>query len=224
MGVSLVRAAERAESEIINGDVIVLASDTPVAPVRGESPPVRRLARRRGAVLSYLVASRKLHRWAALVVALPTIVVVVSGILLSVKKDFDWIQPVEQRGLSNAPSISFDEILEASRGVAKAQIEDWNDIDRIDVRPDRGVLKIKPVHTRWEIQIDTVTGSVLQVAYRRSDLIESIHDGSFFHEFVKRWVFLPTAVVLAGLWGTGLYLFLVPYLIKRRKRVLRSAA
>ena len=32
----------------------------------------------------------------------------------------------------------------------------------------------------WEIQVDLNNGTILQTAYRRSDLIESIHDGSFF--------------------------------------------
>ena len=61
---------------------------------------------------------------------------------------------------------------------------------------------------------------VLQVAYRRSDLIESIHDGSYFHDNMKLWIFLPTGVFLAVMWGTGIYLFASPYVArsKRRKR------
>jgi len=48
----------------------------------------------------------------------------------------------------------------------------------------------------WEIQIDTQSGTILQQAYRRSDIIESIHDGSWFHDKVKLWIFLPTGIVL----------------------------
>ena len=49
------------------------------------------------------------------------------------------------------------------------------------------------------------------MAYRRSDVIETIHDGSWFHDNVKLWIFLPTAVVVLGLWITGIYLFILPY-------------
>jgi hypothetical protein len=56
------------------------------------------------------------------------------------------------------------------------------------------------------------------VAFRRSDLIESIHDGSFFHDSFKVWVFLPTGLILAVLWTTGAYLFLLPYLAKWKRR------
>ena len=99
----------------------------------------------------------------------------------------------------------------------EAGIASWSDIERLDVRPSKGIVKVRAV-SNWEVQIDTATGEVLQVAYRRSDLIESIHDGSWFHERAKLFVFLPAAVVLLGLWGSGVYLFLLPYLAKRRKR------
>ena len=71
---------------------------------------------------------------------------------------------------------------------------------------------------RWEVQIDTKTGDVLQVAYRMSDLIESIHDGSFFHKKIKLWLFLPAGLILFGLWVTGIYLFLLPHMNKRKRR------
>ncbi|MEM7396798.1 MAG: PepSY domain-containing protein, partial [Verrucomicrobiota bacterium] len=68
----------------------------------------------------------------------------------------------------------------------------------------------------WEIQVDHQTGEVLGYAYRRSDLIESIHDGSFFHDKVKLGIFLPSAVILLLLWITGIYLFIYPLPSKLR--------
>lgn len=58
----------------------------------------------------------------------------------------------------------------------------------------------------------------MQVEYRRSDLIEAIHDGSFFHEHAKLWLFLPVAVVVLVLWITGMYMFLLPFIVKRNKK------
>ena len=75
-------------------------------------------------------------------------------------------------------------MLATSRLQTEAQISDWTDIDRIDLRPGKSVAKVR-AKSGWEIQIDTGTGDVLHVAYRRSDLIESIHDGSFFADRVK---------------------------------------
>jgi hypothetical protein len=69
--------------------------------------------------------------------------------------------------------------------------------------------------------VDARTGEVLQAAYRRSDLIESLHDGSYFDDGVKLWVFLPAGVVLLGLWGSGLYLFVLPVAVRWSRRRAR---
>jgi hypothetical protein len=87
----------------------------------------------------------------------------------------------------------------------------------LDVRPGKGVVKVR-AKNNWEIQIDTTNGEILQVAFRRSDIIESIHDGSFFHDGFKLWIFLPSAILLAGIWATGIYLFLFPYMNRRNHK------
>jgi uncharacterized iron-regulated membrane protein len=161
--------------------------------------------------------NRKIHRWGAIIIALPLITVVVTGVMLQLKKKSDWIQPPAKRGSSEELTISFDRILEVARTVPEAGVETWDDIDRLDVRPSAGMVKVR-CKNRREIQIDTNSGEVLQVSVRRSDLIESIHDGSFFFEGAKLWIFLPSALILAGLWGTGLYLFIRPYVAKRRRK------
>lgn len=165
--------------------------------------------------------NRKIHYWGALVVALPVLIVIVTGILLLLKKDIDWLQPPTAAGQGKVPTLSVARILEVSKSVPEAAIAGWADIDRVDLRPRKGVLKVR-ARNSWEIQIDHQTGEVLQVAYRRSDLIEALHDGSFFHSAAKLWVFLPASLVLLALWVTGVYLFLVPLLARRKARQRRG--
>jgi uncharacterized iron-regulated membrane protein len=55
-------------------------------------------------------------------------------------------------------------------------------------------------------------------------LIESIHDGSFFHDRAKLRLFLPAALVLVGLWMTGIYLFFLPYFAIWKKRRKKASA
>ena len=160
--------------------------------------------------------NRLIHRWGSIIIALPLLVVLLSGILLQLKKESAWIQPTTQSGSGQQPSLSFDEILTATQEVHAAEVSSWDDIDRIDVRPGKGMLKVR-CKNHWEVQLDASTGEVLQVAYRRSDLIESIHDGSFFGDPAKLWVFLPSAIVMVVLWGTGIYLFFLPYLARKKK-------
>jgi uncharacterized iron-regulated membrane protein len=164
--------------------------------------------------------TRKTHYWGAFVILLPVSVIFTSGIFLQLKKEINWIQPpTVSGGLSNNFSVSFDDILAAVQSVEEAKIQSWNDVDRLDVRVEKGVVKVRGKN-RWEVQVDTHTGEVLHVAYRRSDLIESIHDGSWFHEKVKLWVFLPSGIILLTLWITGLYMVILPYTVKwKRKRI-----
>jgi hypothetical protein len=150
----------------------------------------------------------------AVVLALPLLLILATGILLQFKKVSDWIQPPVQKGSATVPSISFERVLEAVKEIPEAEIRGWSDIDRIDVRPGKGMMKVQ-ARNSWEIQVDAGSGKILQKAYRRSDLIESLHDGSFFHEKAKLWFFFPAALVFLCLWGTGIYLFFVPYLKRR---------
>jgi uncharacterized iron-regulated membrane protein len=166
---------------------------------------------------------RKIHRWGAVLIALPFLIVLGTGLLLQLKKEIPWVQPPSARGQTKYPIVSFDTLLAAAKDVPDAEVQSWDDIDRLDVRPDRGIVKVQ-CKNRWEIQIDTATGSVLQVAYRRSDVIESIHDGSWFHDNVKYWIFVPTAVVVVGLWFTGMYLFVLPHWVKWRRARKEASA
>lgn len=171
--------------------------------------------------MSFSRLNRQIHHWATLVVAIPVIIMIGTGCLLLLKKDITWVQPPTIRGTGQVPLISFERVLEAAARVPEARITSWADVDRLDVRPSKGMLKLR-AENRWEIQIDTQTAEVLHVAYRRSDLIESIHDGSFFHDRAKLWLFLPAALVLGLMWMTGLYLFALPYLARGRKKRTRA--
>ena len=143
----------------------------------------------------------------------------ITGILLQLKKDVDWIQPPTMIGenIQNL-SLSFDKILDISSSVGEANISSWEDVDRLDVRPNKGIVKVR-AKNNWEIQIDTFTGEVIQTAYRRSDIIEKLHDCSWFNDKIKLWVFFPSGVILLGLWLTGVYMLIRPYYVKLKRRM-----
>lgn len=160
--------------------------------------------------------SRKLHRWGAVLIALPLLLVICSGLLLQVKKQFAWVQPPTLRGSGEYPELSFDQILAVTASHPPCAVSSWQDIDRLDVQPGRSIVKVQ-CKNRWEIQIDLGSGKILSSAYRRSDFIESLHDGTFFGNSAKLAVFLPSGIILLFLWITGIYLWFLPIWVKRRK-------
>lgn len=164
---------------------------------------------------------RKLHWWLALFAFLPLGVVVTSGLLLQLKKHWAWVQPAEQRGTGTEPVLSLEAILAVLRKLPERNVRGWEDVRRLDVRPGRGLVKAW-LADGYEVQIDLGTGAVLSEAYRRSDLIESLHDGSFFAGTAsKLGLFLPAGVALLLLWASGLFLAWLP--IRTRLRQRRAA-
>jgi len=167
--------------------------------------------------INWKILNRKIHYWGSIACALPVIIIIITGMLLLFKKQSDWIQPSSMLGESKVPTIQFEEILDAAKSVEAANIDSWKNIHRLDVRPSKGIIKIQSKNN-YEIQIDQTTGEILQVAFRRSDIIESIHDGSFFHDLAKLWLFFPSSIILLILWITGIYLFVIPLLVKKKKK------
>lgn len=167
--------------------------------------------------------TRKLHRWGAILTAVPMLLVIVTGLLLQVKKEVVWVQPPTKKGAGQAAKLQWDEILEAAKSVPEAEIQSWDDVDRLDVRPGKSLIKIQ-ANNHWELQIDWTDGQLLSSTYRRSDWIESLHDGSFFGDYSKTLVFLANGTVLLVLWATGMYLWYLPIGVKRKKRERQSMA
>lgn len=165
------------------------------------------------------VLLRRMHYWGSLVAMLPAGLIIVAGLFLLLKKEIDWIQPPTAKGVERTavPTQSFEDLFAAAQAVPELALSNWDDLDRVDVKPGKGVVKFI-ASNNWEAQIDTHTGDVLRVAYRRSDTIEKLHDGSFFADWVKLYVFFPVGLVLLGLWATGIYLFFLTRVQRWRKR------
>ena len=168
--------------------------------------------------------NRKIHYWTSFVVALPLLVIIVTGLTLQLKKHWHWVQPPEQRGSGKTPGIAFDRMLATLVDLPHLGVAGWDDVHRIDVRPSRGLAKIT-LRNEWEVQIDLADGRVLQTAIRRSDWIESLHDGSFFAgEWTRLGLFLPSAIALLWLLISGLWMWWVPFGAHRRREARKRAA
>jgi len=174
--------------------------------------------------MTFNVLNRKIHYWASAIVAIPLLVIICSGLLLQAKKQSAWVQPPERRGTGNVPVLSLDDVLARVKEVPGMHVQSWDEVNRLDVRPSRGVVKVW-LQNGYEVQVDLGTGYVLQVAYRRSDLIESIHDGSFFGgDWTKLGLFLPTGITLLLLWLGGVWMFWVPFWAKRKRAIAQKLA
>ena len=172
--------------------------------------------------MTFNVLNRKIHYWASAIVAVPLLVIIVTGLLLQAKKHSAWVQPTERRGTGKVPALSLHDVLERLKTVPGMNVKSWDDVNRLDVRPGRGLVKAWLMNG-YEVQVDLGTGDVLHTAYRRSDLIESIHDGSFFAgDWTKMGLFLPAGITLLLLWLGGLWMFWVPFSAKWKRSAAKA--
>jgi len=168
--------------------------------------------------LTFNFVNRRTHAWISICFAVPLIVVILSGILLQLKKQLPFVQPVERSGVTHEPVATPTQYLEAiNQGKQDGEVT-WKDIQRVDIRPSKGIAKVI-LKSDVEYQIDLGTGHILQRELRMSDFIESLHDGSFFAgDISKLGVFLPAAIGMLLLWLSGIYMFWLPVISKWKKK------
>ena len=171
--------------------------------------------------MKFTVLNRKVHSWGSIIIAIPLLLVIGSGILLVLKKDISWIQPPAEKGKGKTPMISFEQILKSANSAKEAGIVSWDDIHKLDIQPSKGIVKVIG-ENNYEVQIDLETAEVLSIAFRRSDIIEHLHDGTFFHDKVKYLVTLPTGVILFVLLVSGVVLFFQPYYVRYKRNKKKS--
>lgn len=126
---------------------------------------------------------RKIHRTIAIFLFAFFLVVSVTGLLLGWKKNSGGlILPPTSKGVSSDLKTWLP--IDSLRAIAVKALHDSvspglsDELERIDARPQKGMVKFVFADDYWEIQLDGTTGKVLLVDRRRSDIIENIHDGT----------------------------------------------
>lgn len=140
------------------------------------------------------------HYWLGWVVIIPWAFVIFSGLLLQVRYEVPWVMPVLQQGQGTVPAIEFTQVLETAQQQPNYGVKDWEDVWRLYVYPNKGVTTVR-AENRQELQLDSATGDVLQIAVRRTDWLEDIHEGKW-HD-LNLWLFLPVHILSLFLWLTG---------------------
>lgn len=126
---------------------------------------------------------RKIHRMTGALLFVFFFVVSVSGLFLGWKKHSGGLILAKSYAGTSTDmknwlpmNILTEKAIDAARTSISPDISPT--IDRIDVRPDKGMVKFVFAEGFWGVQIDAATGNLLHVERRRSDFIESVHDGS----------------------------------------------
>lgn len=155
---------------------------------------------------------RKIHRYTGALLFIFFIVISISGVLLGWKNYSNGtLLPESRIGTSTALNewMSIDSLhsIACTELIAVTSEAISLELDRIDIRKELGMVKFIFVASNWEVQLDGATGEPLQIAKRRSDLLENIHDGSILAEVVGNS--RAVKIIYTSTMGISLLLFSV---------------
>jgi hypothetical protein len=129
---------------------------------------------------------RKIHKWLAVPLFLFMFFFGTTGFLLGWKKQTNLLPPTQKGAQIQADKwLTIDSLQQIAVQFAEDSLHRSGVIDRIDIRPQKGIAKFIFENHFTELQIDCSTGEVLSVGQKTSDIIEKIHDGSIIDYFIK---------------------------------------
>lgn len=169
---------------------------------------------------------RKIHRYIAIASFFFLLLVSITGLLLIWKKNTGgYLLADSHKGSSPDLEkwLSFDSLQKIAAATLRDSVSpDLSpELNRVDARPGKGMVKFVFEHHYWAIQLDGATGKVLHVERRRADFIENLHDGSFFDKYTGGFFKLSygsfVGLCLLLLTITGFYLWWNPKRIRKKK-------
>ncbi|MDX1955094.1 MAG: PepSY-associated TM helix domain-containing protein [Chitinophagaceae bacterium] len=129
---------------------------------------------------------RWLHRKVAIILFVFFLIISVTGILLGIKKNTGLLAPTQKGSSSQlADWLPIDSLQQnAVHYLAEISPDLSPAVDRIDIRPEKGVAKFTFKDHYHGLQLDGATGKLLLHEIRRSDWIEDLHDGSLVDSLI----------------------------------------
>lgn len=168
--------------------------------------------------------SRKLHKWAGIFLALVAVVLSISGAFIAYKTQLDYLQPAGRSGAKGeiADAIPPSRVAEIILAMNLPEARELKQINRIELRPKKRMYKVRlEASDNWssprEIQIDAISGAVLNDGLRGDQLWTDIHSFAVFGEITKLITMTLAGLSLLWLSLSGCYLFFYPYWFKAHK-------
>lgn len=172
---------------------------------------------------------RKTHRTLGAVLFIFFFFISSTGILLGWKKDTGGIiQSKSHMGISKNLKnwLPIDSLHTIACNVLRDSVSAdlSHELERIDIRKNKGMIKFVFIDHFWGIQLDGTTGQLLYIEERRSDFIEKIHDGSILDYYIgtagdqiKLFYTSIMGLSLLTFTVTGFWLWYGPKRMRKRK-------
>lgn len=169
---------------------------------------------------------RRIHKWLGAPLFIFMFLMGLTGLLLGWKKQINLL-PSTQKGQTEIKSqwMKIDSLSTIAQKFCSDSLKLPTDLDRIDIRPGKGIAKFVFSEHFTELQLDCQSGKILSISTRKSDIIEKIHDGSLVDhllgvqfDFFKLFYTTIISLGLIVLSISGFFLWYNPKRIKDLKK------
>lgn len=146
--------------------------------------------------LSFL---RKYHRLTGLVITLPLLVTTITGVILQLRGEFEFIQP---KAVKSDFKIS-DKLISFSTLIQKMGAKN---IDQIIWKPGKASLVVRLTNGE-EAHLHPATGEILKQSPRRTGFLIELHQGSWMGKWGQYLVHFVAGLGLFFLIISGLLIY-----------------
>jgi hypothetical protein len=157
------------------------------------------------------------HLWLGVVFTAALLVISATGIMLNHKRGLGLMPDVAHEPTAPfAGALPLDSLATTALLAAGRTPGTLREIDRMDVRPRDGFVKVRMRDaSSTEVTVDVATGRVLHIGPRGDAFLEKLHSGEAFGD---RWVLLSDAAAIALVITiiTGYWLWLFPKVRRAR--------
>lgn len=176
----------------------------PTAPRKRRRPVRRRHSETTRTIARWMFHG---HLWIGVLVSIAALLLSITGIMLNHKRVLGLMPEVENESpAALVASLPLAELVEAAQAALGSPIP----VDRMDVRPDDGLVKVRfDDRVVTEVTVDLATGEVLHVGERNDVFLEKLHSGEIFGD---NWILLSdlAAVGMCVLIISGYWIWLYP--------------
>jgi hypothetical protein len=169
---------------------------------------------------------RKIHKYIGAPLFIFMFLMGFTGLLLGWKKQTNLLPSTQKGRTENTTQwMKIDSLSTIAQNFCSDSLNLSADLDRIDIRPSKGIAKFVFSNHFTELQLDCQSGEILSISKRKSDIIEKIHDGSLIDHFLGiKYDFFKlfyTSIISLGLIVlsiSGFFLWYNPKRIKGLKK------
>lgn len=139
---------------------------------------------------------RSAHRKVSLAILLPLSVIILSGLILQLRNQSEWIQPKTVSAIGPLEKVMGPEEVFQKLNLTSQEIEQYI------YRPAKKNISIRLVNGE-EIQLNPSTGEVMKRAQRRTNFFIDLHQGSILGPFGQYGLYLMSGIGLLFLLISG---------------------